>query len=66
MLRQSAETRNEDTTCVSSEFTTLSVVFDSIYESLLPSLPPAAQAAVKQHQKGCSAASGTSPSRRCR
>lgn len=52
MLRQSAETRNEDTTCVSSEFTTLSVVFDSIYESLLPSLPPAAQAAVKQHQKG--------------
>lgn len=51
VLRQSAETKNEDTTCVSSEFTTLSVVFDSIYDSLLPSLPPAAQAAVKQQQK---------------
>ena len=51
VLRQSAETKNEDTTCVSSEFTTLSVVFDSIYESLLPSLPPAAQAAVKQQRK---------------
>ncbi len=52
MLRQSAETKNEDTTCVSAEFTTLSVVFDSIYESLRPSLPPAAQAALKQNQKG--------------
>lgn len=51
LLRQSAETKNEDTTCVSAEFTTLSVVFDSIYASLIPSLPPAAQAAVKQHQK---------------
>ena len=33
------ENLGEDTICVSAEFTTLAVVFDAVYESLLPSLP---------------------------
>lgn len=35
--------RGADTSCVSGEFTTLSVVYDSLFESIYPTLPPALQ-----------------------
>ncbi|MEP9391726.1 hypothetical protein ABLE94_05610 [Gordonia sp. VNK1] len=40
LLRPLDENRGQATVCVSGEFTTMSVVYDSLFESLLPSLPP--------------------------
>ncbi|WP_245555584.1 hypothetical protein [Gordonia soli] len=40
MLKAPKANEGRDTTCVSGEFATLSVVYDSIFESVLPSLPP--------------------------
>lgn len=40
LLRPLAENQGTDTTCVSGEFTTLSVVYDSLFESIYPILPP--------------------------
>ncbi len=45
------ENEGAETTCVSGEFTTLAVVFDSLVQSTLPSLPPALQRAARQQQK---------------
>ncbi|MFT4044943.1 MAG: hypothetical protein QM673_17410, partial [Gordonia sp. (in: high G+C Gram-positive bacteria)] len=50
LLRPLAENEGKATTCVSGEFTTLSVVFDSIMESLLPTLPPQVRAAAAANQ----------------
>lgn len=51
LLRPTEENRDADTICVSGEFTTLRVVFDSIFESTLPSLPPSMRAAARQQQQ---------------
>nr|EMP13621.2 hypothetical protein ISGA_2259 [Gordonia sp. NB41Y] len=40
MLKPLEENTDQPTVCVSGEFTTLSVVYDSIFESILPTLPP--------------------------
>lgn len=40
LLATPKENLGKETTCVSAEFTTLSVVYDSLFESILPSLPP--------------------------
>lgn len=40
LLKPIPENQNKPTVCVSGEFTSLSVVYDSLFESLLPSLPP--------------------------
>ncbi|MFT3714795.1 MAG: hypothetical protein QM774_02285 [Gordonia sp. (in: high G+C Gram-positive bacteria)] len=45
------ENEGKDTTCVSAEFTTLSVVYDSIVEQLAPSLPASAQAALAKNRR---------------
>ncbi|MFT3662983.1 MAG: hypothetical protein QM809_16925 [Gordonia sp. (in: high G+C Gram-positive bacteria)] len=51
MLKPLAENKGKDTTCVSGEFTTLDVVYRSVLESLMPSLPPQVQAAAKANQR---------------
>ncbi|WP_454162946.1 hypothetical protein [Gordonia iterans] len=51
MLAPLAENQGKDTTCVSGEFTTLSIVYESIIESLMPSLPPQIQAAARANNK---------------
>lgn len=50
LLTPTEEQRNTDTTCVSGEFTTLRVVFDSIFESTLPSLPASMHAEARRQQ----------------
>ncbi|MFT4125180.1 MAG: hypothetical protein QM662_02990 [Gordonia sp. (in: high G+C Gram-positive bacteria)] len=40
LLTPLQENQDQPTVCVSGEFTTLRVVYDSMFESLLPSLPP--------------------------
>ncbi|HCS59281.1 MAG TPA: hypothetical protein DIW80_20785 [Gordonia polyisoprenivorans] len=40
LLAPLQENQGKATVCVSGEFTSLSVVYDSLFESLLPSLPP--------------------------
>ncbi|WP_298443786.1 hypothetical protein [Gordonia sp. (in: high G+C Gram-positive bacteria)] len=52
MLAPLAENKGKQTTCVSAEFTTLDVVFDSVVESLLPSLPPQLREAATANQAG--------------
>lgn len=42
--------RPEETTCVSGEFTTLAVIYNSLVASLAPSLPPQVRAAVLADQ----------------
>ncbi|MDL9936848.1 hypothetical protein QSJ18_08865 [Gordonia sp. ABSL1-1] len=42
--------RDTTTTCVSGEYVTLSVVFTSIFDSLLPSLPASLRAAARQQR----------------
>ncbi|GAC58906.1 hypothetical protein GOHSU_58_00070 [Gordonia hirsuta DSM 44140 = NBRC 16056] len=51
MIAPLSGNKDQETTCVSAEFTTLSVVYDSIIESLLPSLPPQLQAAARENQR---------------
>lgn len=51
MLAPLAENQGKETTCVSGEFTTLSIVYESIIESLMPSLPPQIQAAARANNK---------------
>ena len=48
LLKPLAENEGKDTRCVSGEFTTLSVVYDSIVESLADSLPASSRASVLQ------------------
>ena len=40
LLATPKENLGKETSCVSAEFTSLSVVYDSLFESILPSLPP--------------------------
>ncbi len=40
LLATPQENLGKETSCVSAEFTSLSVVYDSLFESILPSLPP--------------------------
>ncbi|GAA3962608.1 hypothetical protein [Gordonia caeni] len=49
-LLPSAKDRPDETTCVSGEFTTLAVVYDSLVASMSPSLPPQVRAAVLADQ----------------
>ena len=51
LLKPLEENKGKATVCVSGEFTSLRVVYDSIVESLNPSLPPQARAALAAHQK---------------
>ncbi|OBA32690.1 hypothetical protein A5766_01335 [Gordonia sp. 852002-51296_SCH5728562-b] len=43
LLATPKENLGKETSCVSAEFTSLSVVYDSLFESILPSLPPQLQ-----------------------
>lgn len=40
LLATPKENLGKETSCVSAEFTSLAVVYDSLFESILPSLPP--------------------------
>ncbi|MFZ2511922.1 MAG: hypothetical protein WAW85_12655, partial [Gordonia sp. (in: high G+C Gram-positive bacteria)] len=46
LLATPKDTETVDRTCVSGEFTTLAVIYESLVQSLLPSLPPQARDAV--------------------
>ncbi|MFW0794039.1 hypothetical protein AAFP30_09525 [Gordonia sp. CPCC 205515] len=50
LLRPLDENRGKQITCVSGEFVTLTVVYDSIFESLLPSIPASLRPAAEQQR----------------